>query len=318
MFNHILIPLDGSWAARRIVSDALVLARAANARVTFAHVISNGGKAETRPALDASSAAAIEALDNAVGDASSAGILADTEILSGDPRDVLVEYARSSTIDTIAMTSHGYSGIKRLVLGSVADAVIRSSPVPVLLRHSPSADETQDLALPKRIMVPLDGSDLAERAIPFAVELARLAHGELILTRVVEYHDIAGLDPTLAPESFDHEFAEVVMGQQAAHCRTYLTQVSEALSPRGIPVTTSVRFGAVAPTIRRSIAEDNIDLVALATHGRSGLKRLTLGSVATDLVQHSSRLFLLVSPHVPAQDAGSSSDPTPVPNTDMS
>jgi nucleotide-binding universal stress UspA family protein len=134
----------------------------------------------------------------------------------------------------------------------------------------------------KRILVPLDGSSLAEAILPQVQELARTLGAELFLVRAVAAHVFPGVDPT-------EQEVDVVQKAEA-----YVAEVAGRLRDAGIPIHTAVRYGEAAEEILEHIGVNAIDLVAMSTHGRSGLTRLVLGSVAEQVVHHATVPVLLM------------------------
>jgi nucleotide-binding universal stress UspA family protein len=196
------------------------------------------------------------------------------------------------------MATHGRSGIGRWVLGSVADKVLRGASTPVLLVR---ADQTDVVVTghPRRILVPLDGSDLAEQALPLAQELARRAGAALHLIRSVTWPwegsaAIAALDATRG--------ADLIEREEAA-ARAYLAAVSAGVARQGVAVTTSLCFGSAGEAILANAAAGQADLIVMSTHGRGGLGRWALGSVADRVLHGASVPVLLVRSGLPAGDA---------------
>ena len=134
----------------------------------------------------------------------------------------------------------------------------------------------------KRILVPLDGSSLAEAILPQVQELARTLGAELFLVRAVAAHVFPGVDPT-------EQEVDVVQKAEA-----YVAEVAGRLRDAGIPIHTAVRYGEAAEEILRHIKDNAVDLVAMSTHGRSGLSRLVLGSVAAQVVHRATVPVLLL------------------------
>ena len=134
----------------------------------------------------------------------------------------------------------------------------------------------------KRILVPLDGSPLAETVLPQVQELIQALGAELFLLRVTTAHVFPGVDPTAG---------EVDVVQ---HAEAYVAAVAARLRTAGLSVQTAVRYGEAADEILAHIGDNAIDLVAMSTHGRSGLSRLLLGSVAEHVVRHAPVPVLLL------------------------
>lgn len=134
----------------------------------------------------------------------------------------------------------------------------------------------------ERILVPLDGSDCAENVLPKVEKLARDLNASISLLRVVIAHTFPGIDPTEA---------EVKVVNEAEQ---YLQRVEEELKKKGVRVDTHVRYGNDAEEILDHASQKDIDMIAMTTHGRSGVKRFLLGSVAEKVLRHSSKPIFLV------------------------
>jgi nucleotide-binding universal stress UspA family protein len=185
------------------------------------------------------------------------GLPAETVKSKGPPAREIVLKARANRCDLIAMMTHGRKGLRRAVLGSVAEEVLRTSSVPVLLaRHGA-------IRSPWRIVVAaLDGSANAERVLPLAARLAKASGTPLRLLRV-------------------HGPGE------GAEAMRYLTRVHARLERRGVAALVEARRGFSAHGILRYAGEVGADLLCLTTHGRTGLRRMLFGSVAEEVVRRS-------------------------------
>ncbi|MFI5338846.1 MAG: universal stress protein [Candidatus Methylomirabilales bacterium] len=133
----------------------------------------------------------------------------------------------------------------------------------------------------RKILVPLDGSALAEAILPRATELAKDLGAELLLLRVAMAHVFPGVDPT-------EEEVRVVR-----EAEEYVEALADKLAEKGARIRTAVRYGTAAAEIIAHIAANEVDLVAMSTHGRSGLSRLVMGSVAEEVVRNAGVPVLL-------------------------
>jgi nucleotide-binding universal stress UspA family protein len=215
-----------------------------------------------------------------------AGIETALEVCAGAPAEIIADTAQRLTAAVIVMATHGYSGVKRWALGSVADAVVRATSTPVLLVRGGDGAPAQPAI--RRVMVPLDGSERAKQAIPIAVNLAAAARAELLLL-----HAIAPPAPTFA----DHEppaGARAKLHNQAARA---LQATAGELRPYQLVVTTAVRDGPAVAAIVEEAAQRGVDLIVMATHGYSGLRRWALGSVADRVLHATTTPLLLVRTH---------------------
>jgi nucleotide-binding universal stress UspA family protein len=298
MYKNIMVPTDGSGFDREAIRVALQIAERSQAAVRLVRVHSTGRLFGTETAPDAVSVSAkimrqerlriLAELDNLAAECrkvSTARISAALE--DGPVPDALCTYARRNNIDLIVISSHGRGGIARLSFGSVTDSLIRhaTSPVLVIKPHAsylnPGAEE-----LFKRIIVPLDGSSLAEQILPQAIALAKLDTARLTLLTV--------LAPRTSPQ-------KAIAGQKApwwdrdiAAAQAYLYRIAAQLRQDGCLTTTHVAIGENVGQVITDYAHNvRADLVAIATHGRSGVSRALRGSVA-DVVTRTGMPSMLV------------------------
>jgi nucleotide-binding universal stress UspA family protein len=298
MYKVIMVPTDGSGFDREAIRVALRIAERCDAKVRLVRVLATGSifdmSARTE-GTDLSDEIVQTGRDAALSElyalaaecraTSNANVSVD---LHGGPiDDVLQGYARRHDVDLIVISTHGRSGISRLSLGSVTDSLIRRTTIPVLVvKPSTSYLNPRAIEAFKRIIVPLDGSALAEQILPRVLELAKLAEAEITLLGVLvpqSYSQKEIYDPSLPWWSKD-----------ITQAQSYLFGVAATLRREGVTVTTEVVIGEnVASAIGDYASREKADLIAIATHGRGGLARLIRGSVA-DAVMHSSRISMLV------------------------
>jgi nucleotide-binding universal stress UspA family protein len=301
--SSILIPLDGSHLAAQVLPYARSLAELTHASLLLAHVIPHAGhlhvgterglldKLEGRTCdkadiadLTAHREQATRYLEAQAARLREDGLVVGTTVLEGRPDEVIA--AAAADVDMVAMSTHGYSGLRRWALGSVTDRVLHTSPKPVLVVRS-VAEQPFNL---RRILVPLDGSALARRALPAATDLARAAQAELIVMSVMPA-PLGGVEGAITPVIFTP--------QDQALLRDRL--MGEALTVGGIEdlkISTRIAQGYVAEEVSDEAQRSAVDLIVISTHGYGGWRRLALGSV-TDKVLHVTKTPVLV---VPAQD----------------
>jgi nucleotide-binding universal stress UspA family protein len=209
------------------------------------------------------------------------------DLHGGPVADVLQGYARRHDVDLIVMSTHGRTGVSRLSLGSVTDSLIRHTSIPVLVVKSPESYLNPQLGPAfKRIIVPLDGSTLAEQILPRVLTLAKLEDAEVSLLQVLIPHTYSQkemFDPNLPWWDKDVSLAQA-----------YLFRIASRLRRNGLIVTTDIVIGEnPADAIGDYASREKADLIAIATHGRGGLARMVRGSVA-DAIMHSGKLSMLV------------------------
>lgn len=220
------------------------------------------------------------------------------EVLRGEPALAITTYLdENPKILAVAMATHGRTGLRGWVLGSVTDKVLRSSPRPLLIvRPAAQEDTMQFQAAPapapvyRTILVPLDGSPFAEQALDQARDLAERTGAELVLVTVMLGSDYYS-DPSVETETW-----AVAERDEAQRLAAYLAATSERLRAAGLSVRAQLAHGYPPEEILRVGEQEGADLIVMATHGRGGLQRLWLGSVASKMVQASTLPILLIRP----------------------
>jgi nucleotide-binding universal stress UspA family protein len=223
------------------------------------------------------------------------------EVARGNPAVEILRVAAEQRVDLIAMTTHGRGALGRWVFGSVADRVARSSPVPVLLVR-PSERQPQPVVI-RRLVVPLDGSSLSEEALPTAQTLAKRLGVPIHLITVI---DIMRLIPAeIAPVvAFDAAVYEETLSQLDAGAAALLAEISERLPHEGLHTSSEVAHGSPFMTIAEAVHDG--DLIVMTSHGRGGVRRWLLGSVAEKLVREAPVPVVLVP--VAARQSGTASE----------
>jgi nucleotide-binding universal stress UspA family protein len=303
----ILVPLDGSGLAEKAVPVAVEVARRAGAALRLLHVhvplAAEPIYMEGLPVMDEHMRPVRRTHEQAYMEKALArlprGLNATVAILEGSVASALADHARTSGAGLIVMTTHGRGGLERSWLGSVADELVRVSPVPLLLvRPEPGPVS----GIFRRILVPLDGSALAEAILEHAVRFGRLEPGtEVILLDVVQ--PVAS-DVWLSYAALSPSETVSVTQRQAHRAREYLESIARRLEAAGLRARPHVVVTAnVAAAVLEMADVEQVDLVALATHGRSGLARLALGSVADKVIRGSRTPVLVLRPSPAASGA---------------
>jgi len=198
--------------------------------------------------------------------------------------------------DAVVMATHGRTGLAHLVYGSVAEAVLAESPVPVFLVHAMPGEAPAPPFNPSsaRALVPLDGLAFAEAALHTAANLVGPA-GELVLACVVEPPDHVARDQNGRVLAYLDQQEEAVTRE----ARDYLAQVATGLAQSypWLRVSTTVRIGEAASGIVTAAVDRDADVVVMASHGRTGVLRAVIGSVAGAVLRKGSTPVLLVGPH---------------------
>lgn len=296
MLERILVPLDGSTFAEFALSPALEIARRADAVLELFTV------AEAEPVLPDRPESTLWTAETARGyldDLSTALSTSwegriETGARQGYPAAAIEARAKEASPDLVVLSSHGRGPFSRFWLGSVADALLRRAPCPVLVvrpdeGRDPAPDEGFDA---ERILVPIDGSEVSRSVVEHAVELGALFDARLHLVNCLPTLSYGGGDvhPYLSrPSDLDDGWLREEMRQS----RERLETLAERLRDRDVEAEVSVIAGeGVAECILRTADSWGADLVALGTHGRGGVRRTVLGSVA-DKVVRAARIPVL-------------------------
>lgn len=293
MFNSILVSLDGSTFAESALQMGLAISRVTNADLHLATVhepVPSFSYDEWESAAWDWSAEYIQRIK---ADAEKhAGGAVDGWVGSGRVVDCLQLRAREVSADLVVMATHGRGAFTRAWLGSTADAFVRQADQPVLLIR-PEEGERPELGADvrfQRILVPLDGSQLAESELDLAKGVARMFGAELLLVRVVSY-PVEIASPYL-PHTV--QMNQQIVDDAKSIAQRYLDDVVERLEGEGIAARAFVDVDAQPGNAIAQIAEsEGADLIVMATHGRGGLQRALLGST-TDKVIRGVHVPMLV------------------------
>jgi nucleotide-binding universal stress UspA family protein len=319
MYRSILVPLDGSPLIEYALPAACDIARRSGATLRLVHVhrsaTPNPIYVEGVPVIDERLQSLGTDHERAylehIRDRISAEQGLRVTIALHDPAnqigrdttiaDALAADAGATDTDMVEMTTHGRGGLARFWLGSVADALVHVSPVPVLsLRPNEPAPPIDHPPVFRHILIPLDGSALAEQIVEPALALGDLMRAAYTLLHVVELFVLPGDTP--APHAL-HLDAQMIQEIQAERQR-YLDDLAQRLRASGRQVDTRTLLAAQpAVAILDAVQTHGADLVALATHGQSGLARLLIGSVADKVRRGADIPVLLYRPQMsPAAD----------------
>jgi nucleotide-binding universal stress UspA family protein len=305
MQRQILVPLDGSALAETVLPHAVRLAYATHSSLLLLRVVPipalvdplSGAIPASSGAYDSWEADSAEArayLGGVIERLQDEHLTIRTDVIEGDPATAIVAYARARAEGLmLAMATHGRSGLGRWVFGSVAERVLHATPVPLLLVRppAPGLPVQVELAAPYRqILVPLDGSEVAEQALDPARQLAVALDATLLLAGVVPVRD----DRAAAAGGVAAPHLSAAQHEDSARLDHYLKTTAAGLTTGGLRVETQVLYGHPAEALLRDAEYSDADLLVMATHGRSGLQQLWLGSVALKVVQGTRRPVLLV------------------------
>ncbi|MFN2243767.1 MAG: universal stress protein [Anaerolineae bacterium] len=300
MATRILVPLDGSSLAEQALPSAVAWAQRLPADLVLFRAI--WIPADIAEMLDESTvklnaivvqleAEAKDYLAALVEQIGEVGLEACAAVRQGPAADAILDYAEQTGVDQIVMATHGYSGIKRWTHGSVAERVLQAAQVPLLLVRASERDQAADWRQPlhcRRILVPLDGSPVAEQILPTVTQLAKSFNAEVTLFQV----PIAYVSGWMTGDWYLPIYGVLETAEKDGEA--YLRAAADHLEGQGIKATTATAIGSVASCIVEYAAANNMDLIAMCTHGRTGLARWALGSVADRVLRAGDKPILLV------------------------
>ncbi len=298
MYKRVLVPLDGSELAETAFPYAREIAVKLGLEVILLHV-ANPQEPELLPVYLSYVKHAAEAFSQPL-KAGVKAIKSRGEVIGGYAADSILRFAEDNKVDMIMMTSHGRSGLRYRILGSVADRVLRASKVPVWLVPAPAAEKASRAKkwTLKKVLVPLDGSKLAELVLPHVETLAKPASTEKINVVLLMISQPPPLPTASTPESTMNwgKIIEEHLTQAGKVAEQYLTRIGKRLTSSGINVASEVLVGEATTEIINYASRKHFDLIAMASHGHSGATRWAYGSVADKVVHGATVPVLLVRP----------------------
>jgi nucleotide-binding universal stress UspA family protein len=299
MYTRILIPLDGSQTAEKVLPYARFLAKTLKLPVELLQVIDVVEIAKRiapenahflNTVIENAIRKSEEYLRRVAGTVPGADVKCIVE--KGWPEDVIIEKAAMDKGTLISMATHGRSGINRWLLGSVAEKVLRGATTPVFLARATEDAKSEGEAPLHAVIVPLDGSELAEQVLPAAAELAKHIKLEIILFRAynIPYSALAA-DPEGAYVITDEQLIAALRDEAVA----YLEKKTDEMKKMGLEkISCIAEYGLAADEIISLARETPDNFIAMSTHGRSGVRRWVLGSVTETVVRHSGDPVLVI------------------------
>ena len=332
MFQRVLVPLDGSERAEQAIPVAVRIARAAHGsvillrvptKVTDLYMLSVEALEDMQDIMEAKRDEIKRYLAHLASSMALEEVGIVTEVVDGTPAETILAVARAQEADLVVMCSHGYTCFKRWILGSIAQKVAWHSTMPVLILREGDSHKLNSLSPnvghPIRALVALDGTPFTEAAVMPAVQLVAAcsapARGEIHLTHVVKL-------PSLEEEITYERLGTATRLRQAAlyksnnHLHTMKERISHEMTDElAVDITWSVEESTDVADSLLKIAQGEgegtyipSDLIALTTHGRTGLERWVRGSVAERVLSSTTMPLLIVHPHKLALSSASSTD----------
>lgn len=299
MFKSILVPLDGSAFAEQALPWAACLTRATGAHLELVRVhdptppwtVAAEGALVATPTAPKLRDVEEQYLANCVARLTEGGFPRVTHrLLEGDVAEAIAAHAEDNAFGLVVLATHGRGALSRLWLGSVSDALVRRLTVPVLLIRPTEGSPVPRAEQFDRILVALDGSAEAESALAPALALGNPSRVELELLRVVPPVPVAGDAGITVALPMEEGLTESLTAQASR----YLDEVADRIASPTVAVRTMVVVEpGVAQAVLHAAAGSKAELIALATHGARGLRRMVLGSVADKVLRGADRPVLL-------------------------
>ena len=306
MKAQLLVPLDGSTLAEVVLPHAIEVARATRLSLVLLRAVPAPVLLDSSAWSLPPSSIDVEQWDLAVGSAGKylervaarirdLGVEVETAVERDEPVRAIVTCAEQHpSVKLVAMSTQGRSGLGRWFYGSVAEGVLHACPVPLLLVRAKENEKAQSdldgqfsVANYGTVLVPLDGSPFAEQALDKALELASVMGAAIVLVSAIPYEPAYVLLSETQPNVGN-------MDTEVQGPSLYLDRISDRLTQEGFTVKVRLQRGTPTDVILQASEEEGADLIVMATHGRGGLAKVWLGSVALKVLQGSSNPVLLV------------------------
>jgi nucleotide-binding universal stress UspA family protein len=283
MFDQILLPVDGSEASQRAQQYTQVLANAFDAEIHALFVLEDGGLIEDVSGGSASDEmesalreTAESTLDDVVAACEADSITVRTSIASGHPTEAILEYIDASDVDIVVLGAHARGRLSRFLRASIAEEVAQAASIPVLTVRSRGREATPEI---RDILVATDGSESAHHASAYAFGLADAFDATV--------HGLYVIESRFGSSGALHGLLE-------RECESVLREARVDAAQANVDLVSVTREGKPEDEIVEYATGRGMDLVVLGTHGRTGLDRFVMGSVATSVVRNADRPVLTV------------------------
>jgi len=281
VYEKLIVPLDGSNKAESILSFVEELALKFNSEITILGVPREHAPS-VPPSLD-------KYIDNVNTQFNNKGLHAKYLLLRGNPGEEIIKYANANNDGLLAMANYGGSGSSHWLLGDLTGKLLLRTVTPLLLAPEKSNEPGKEHSKFKKILIPLDNSTEGEAALPFAIELAKKTNARINLL-----HVIPSIEKTYGMMKYAVNFEKQLFETLKKEGEDYFQGIIEKLAGDKLDIKYHFIVGTPAESILSYAEESFTDLIAIATHGRTGIKRFVLGSVARQVVLSSDIPVLLV------------------------
>jgi nucleotide-binding universal stress UspA family protein len=295
MIDHILVPLDGSSLAERVLPHLLAVAHSFESRVTLLRVMSGDHSEGIGRRIDPldwqmRDAEARAYLNRMAENLSEPKMNVDHILLEGEPATRILEYAHNKNVDLIILSSHGVSGLTSWNISSIVHKTVNRVHKPIMIvRAHQILPEDVKVVEYNRLLVPLDGSHRAECVLPMAARLAEYHQAELILAHVVRRPEVPRRGP---PSPEDIELAKELVERNQTEAEHYLRQIKRRFSG---DLNSHLIVGEdVADALHNLVEQEKPDLVVMSAHGYSGSTQWPYGSLALNFIAYGTTPLVIV------------------------
>ena len=286
MIENILVPVDGSSVSAQALPVAAMLAATLQSRLTLLRVLDSPKDASGLDQAGAESFQTQPLFDSELKLLASLNVSAECFVQHGKPAAAIMQYARREHMGLIVMATHGRSGLTRMVFGSVTDAVVQQCEIPLVVVRASEPPGPAHSRI-RRILVPLDGSELAESAIGHAAALAKPMGADVVLFSI---WDTFGCELSIYPR----DEVEAEMHERHAAAKQYLIAQTEKLTAQGVSARWQLKSGLVVEEIIGTAQKQDVDLIVMSTHARRGFDRWVEGTVAGEVLRGSPVPVMLI------------------------
>jgi nucleotide-binding universal stress UspA family protein len=295
LFSTIVVGVDDSEPSKCAVALGARLAREHGGRLVLCNSVNwmpmvaqleSAAPLDPHPLIQGMKAQGDALVDAAVAAAKALGVAAERHTLEGDPAENIVRIARDEQAGAIVMGTHGRRGLGRLVMGSTTEAVLRASDIPVLTIREDSKTATASRRCIERVLVALDDSGPSDAAVEAVLELPADDRLHVVFTSV------ADVDSVIGSRGFYHY--AMIRGVLCERAQCILDRALEAARAKGVAAEARVIEGTTHREILVAAQDEDADVIVMGSHGRRGLQRFFLGSVAERIIRTAQVPVLVV------------------------
>jgi len=296
MFEHILLPLDGSSLAERVLPHAAALANAFDSRLTLLRVVYRNENANQQGMINpvewqmrkSEAIAYLKAVKKCLKDID---LDSDIQVMEGNPAQQIIEFARQENVELIIMSSHGSSGLSQWNINSVVQKVLLKAFMPIMIiRSYQESYESLDGLKYKRLLLPLDGSKRAECVLSLAKSISAVHDSKILLTHIVEEPKLPRQTPL---SDKDQQLVKRLTEINADESEKYLNNLVNQFED--LEVASIIESSKKPTTALHNIVDrEKIDLVLLSAHGYSGENRWPYGNIALNFIVYGTTPLLII------------------------